>query len=53
MAKIFARLVYKGRYTLETVPASIRVATIYAYYEIYGFYPKGYEAYLTEDETTE
>lgn len=36
MAKVYARLIYKGLKTIDDVPFKYREATREAYYELYG-----------------
>lgn len=36
MGKVYARLIYKGKMTIDDVPAKYQDATREAYYELYG-----------------
>lgn len=36
MAKVYARLIYKGLKTIDEVPVKYQAATREAYYELYG-----------------
>ena len=41
MGKIYARLIYAGKKTLDDVPAKYKEATINAYHELYGVWLEG------------